>query len=221
MRKRHILRATRNLVIAAAMAAMLWALEGYDLPTMEMELHRAERRRMTEESDIVWEYEGLMYNDRDMIVGLGPNYISTRTESGHGGFWPRAKEGPTLIGLPERTRYNPPGTAHSYLAPALLAVDVPARAQRARLTMTLRYDQWQENYVIEGEKQGSVWFFQLMMKYTPSGDSDGLSLAEDNAFITFHFTGPEHFYYPCTLELFDIDGACFSTTQFNGGAQAP
>jgi len=200
---------------------MLWALEGYDLPTMEMELHRAERRRMTEESDIVWEYEGLMYNDRDMIVGLGPNYISTRTESGHGGFWPRAKEGPTLIGLPERTRYNPPGTAHSYLAPALLAVDVPARAQRARLTMTLRYDQWQENYVIEGEKQGSVWFFQLMMKYTPtvSEEDEDQSLLEYNAFSLTSFMRPDHFYYPCTVEFFDKGGALLSTLELNGGAK--
>ena len=162
-----------------------------------------------------------MYNDRNITVGLGPRYITTRAESGHGDFWPRAVDGPTLLGLPTETRYTPPGTGHSYLAPAFLAVDAPARAHSARLTTEMSYNEWSEIYVMEGEKQGTVWFFQLMMKYTPtqSDDRDEQSIFESNAFPRLSFMRPDHFYYPFTLEFFDKEGNCISTLELNGGAE--
>lgn len=45
MRERHIRRAARNVAVALLLAALLWAVKGYPLPTMELELHRAERQR--------------------------------------------------------------------------------------------------------------------------------------------------------------------------------
>lgn len=221
MRKENRSRALRNFAITLVLAVFLWAVRGFDLPTMEMEMHRSERQHMMDESRVIWEYEGKMYNDRDIIVGLGPKYITTRAESGHGAFWPRAVEGPTLVGLPTDTRYNPPGTGHSYLAPGFLAVDAPARAVSARLAMELSYNEWSEIYVMEGEKQGPAWFFQLMMKYTPtvSEEEQEQSGFEDNAFMLTSFMRPDHFYYPCTLEFFDKDGTCISTLELNGGAE--
>lgn len=221
MRKENRSRALRNFAVLLVLAAIIWAVRGFDLPTLEMEMHRAERQHMIDESRVIWEYEGKMYNDRNITVGLGPRYITTRAESGHGDFWPRAVDGPTLLGLPTETRYTPPGTGHSYLAPAFLAVDAPARAHSARLTTEMSYNEWSEIYVMEGEKQGTVWFFQLMMKYTPTLSEEGeeQSLLEHNAFTLTSFMRPDHFYYPCTLEFFDKEGNCISTLELNGGAE--
>ena len=72
MRKINRLRALRNFAVLLVLAAIIWAVRGFDLPTMEMEMHRAERQHMIDESRVIWEYEGKMYNDRDIIVGLGP-----------------------------------------------------------------------------------------------------------------------------------------------------
>jgi len=221
MRKINRLRALRNFAITLVLATLLWAVRGFDLPTMEMKMHRAERQHMMDESRVIWAYDGKMYNDRDIIVGLGPKYITTRAESGHGAFWPRAVGSPTLIGLPTDTRYTPPGTGHSYLAPSFLAVDAPAGTHGARLTMELSYNEWSEVYVMEGEKQGPAWFFQLMMKYTPtvSEEDEDQSLLEYNAFSLTSFMRPDHFYYPCTVEFFDKGGALLSTLELNGGAK--
>lgn len=226
MRTQNRLRALRNLVIILVLAALLWAIRGYDLPTMEMWMHRTERQHMIDESRVIWEYEGRMHNDRDMIAGLGPQYVTTRAESGHLAFWPRAVEEPTLVLLPDDTRYNPSGTAHSYLDPSFILVDAPSRTQSARLHILLGYNEHSEVYAAEGVKQGSVWFFQLEKHYYASSESSteeelNRNRWEEDALNLFFVRQPDHFYFPCTVEFFDKDGTLISTLELNGGAVSP
>lgn len=224
MRKKHRIRTLRNTVIILLLAAAIWATEGYDLPTMEMEMHRSERQHMIEESRVIWEYKGKQYRDRDMLVGLGPQYVTTYHESYAADFWPRAVEEPTLVLLPESTRYSPDGKGHSYLDPAFLAVDAPARAQSARLSILLDYDNWAEVYAMAGERQGAVWFFQLEQRYRnlpedATWEEKRCGDMEESAFSLISFAGPEYFGIPCTLEFFDKGGALISTLELNGGAE--
>lgn len=225
MRKQHRIRVLRNIAIILLLAAVIWAIEGYDLPTMEMEMHRAERRHMIEESRVIWEYKGKQYRDRDMLVGLGPKYVTTYHESYSADFWPRSVEEPTLVLLPEGTRYSPDNSFNSYLDPAFLAVDAPARAQSARLSVLLDYNEFSEVYTAQGEKQGSVWFFQLERRYYAVNENSTEAERtrhhnEESAFNTLEFfSSSDHFYTPCTLEFFDKDGALISTLKLNGGAE--
>ena len=223
MRKKHRIRVLRNTVIILLLAAVIWAIEGYDLPTMEMEMHRAERRHMIEESRVIWEYKGKQYRDRDMLVGLGPQYVTTYHESYAADFWPRAVEEPTLVLLPEGTRYSPDNSFNSYLDPAFLAVDAPARAQSARLSVLLDYNEFSEVYTAQGEKQGSVWFFQLERRYYAVNENSTeaereRSRNEESLLHFMEYQSPDNFYSPCTLEFFDKDGNCISTLELNGGA---
>ena len=222
MRKENRSRALRNFSILLVMATIIWAVRGFDLPTMEMKMHRAERQHMMDESRIIWKYDGKMYNDRDMIVGLGSKYITTCAESGHLSFWPRNADTPTLVMLPIDTRYTPPGTGHSYLAPSFLAVDAPARAQSARLHILLEYNDRAEVYTAEGQKQDSIWFFQLEKHYYPNSENATdeelyQNRWEYDAMNMFFARHPDGFYYPCTVEFFDKDGAPISTLELNGG----
>lgn len=224
MRKKHRLRALRNIAIALVLAAIIWALKGYDLPTMEMEMHRAERRHMLPESRVIWEYQGKQYRDRDMIVGLGPQYITTYHESYPAFFWPRAVDTPTLVLLPDGTRYTPAGTMHSYTDPSFLAVDAPSRAQSAKLSILLDYDSFSEIYTAQGEKQGTVWFFQVERRYyavnADSTEAEQLRRDREESALLFLGLGhPDLFSAPCMLEFFDKDGACISALELNGGLQ--
>lgn len=215
MRRRHIRRAARNAAVALLLAGLLWAVKGYPLPTMELELHRAERQHMVEESQVIWRYEGRAYHDRSMLVGLGPLYISTYSEAGQFCLWPRSGDSPTLVQLPESTRYSPQGTFHSYQDPAFLLIDAPARAQSARLHLRLTHNGFDQVYTMEGQKQGSVWFFQLEKQHYADGDSQRST--EETAFSTLWSTTPTQFYCPCTVELFDNEGALLDRLDVNGG----
>lgn len=211
MRKRHRFRALRNLAITGLLLLLIWYLGGCPLPTLEMELHRSERQILAEESRVVWEYQGRQYNDRDMLVGLTSSSVHTYRESGSLTLWPRSVEEPTLVVLPERTRYAVQGS--SYLAPAFLAVDPPSLAESARLTMDLSsVISWSspvEPYEMEGEKAGGVFFFQLDYRYA----SSPLSEAEDTAFWVLYAHPEPHtlVYCPYTLEFFDSAGELLQT----------
>ncbi len=223
MEKKNRLRAVRNGMIAALLLLFIWRASDCPLPTLEMELHRSERQALAEESRVVWEYRGTQYNDSDMLVGLSRAYIHTYTESGRLTLWPRSVEEPTLVVLPERTRYAVQGG--SYLAPAFLAVDPPALAESARLTMTISYSDSEgsamledEIYRMEGVEQGGCFFFQLEMKYRPlSGDASeemyNLQRHEEGAlwFFVTAFSPDELAYYPYTLEFFDYAGNLIKT----------
>ena len=205
MKKRHIRRALRNLGLAALAALVIWGLAGFPLP-MEAAFRRCERQALAERSEIVWTHDGTMQGDKDLLVGLASDYVHVWHPNGDVLLWPR-QAGGTLVSLPAETRYQDRG--NSYLAPALLVPDPPEGAEGARLTITLHYEDWQEDYVVEGERQGQVFFFQLEMRHR----NDAHSLDESNAFQWVSINLTNHLLYPCTVEFFDRAGEPLSTIQ--------
>ena len=132
-------------------------------------------------------------------------------------LWPRAGDAPTLVALPDRTRYSVQGG--SYLGPALLAVDPPAGAETSQLTLDLS-SSWGEEYVFTetaDREEGGLFFFQLY----PSGGSeleDGMSIQMWSdfsglmAFAGYGRYGEENWeWFPYTLEFFDGSGALIGT----------
>ena len=206
MTGRHIRRAARNLGLAVLAALVIWCMNGYPLPTLEMEFRRDERQALAERSEIVWTYEDRTWNGKELLVGLASRYVHVWHPNGYVLFWPR-QEGGTLVSLPAETRYT--DGFSSYLAPALLVPDPPAGAERARLTITLSHGDWSEDYVVEGERQGAGFFFQLEMSH----QDDARRLDERNAFQWVSINLANHFLYPCTVEFFDGAGEPLSTIQ--------
>ena len=109
MKRKHQRQVLINLLAIAVLAMFLWVHDGCPLPTLEMELHRTERQRLAEESRVVWTYEGRAYNDRDMLVGVTGNGVHAYSEVYGLDIWPRSVAEPTLVILPDRTRYTAQG----------------------------------------------------------------------------------------------------------------
>ena len=223
MRQKHQRRVLLNLLLTAVLALFLWAHDGCPLPTLEMELHRAERQALAEESRVVWEYRGRSFNDRDMLVGTTADSVHAFSEVYGLDIWPRSVTEPTLALLPDRTRYNVQGG--SYLGPALLAVDPPAGAESAQLTMTISYSDSTGNvmlehvsYLMEGEVQGGCFFFQLKRQGNGNTSEDGALW-----FLVSSFSPEDLSSYPYTLEFFDAGGALIAAydNPAAGGAAAP
>ena len=209
MKRRHLLRAGRNLLLAGLAALLIWSMKGYPLP-MEMDFRRYERQSLAERSEILWTYRGGRAGDRDMLVGLAADYVHVWHPNGYVLFWPR-QEGGTLVSLPAETRYA--DGFSSYLAPALLVADPPEGADAARLTITLSYQDWSEDYVVEGERQGQVFFFQMKMRH----HGDSLALYESDAFRWLTVRRSETLdYYPYTVEFFDTSGNLLSSIHQEG-----
>ena len=221
MRKQNRFRALRNLTGAAVMFLFIWYLRGCPLPTAEMELPRSERQHLLSESRAVWEYSGTYGSDRAMMVAVADDHVSAYLERGRCWFLERRGDEPTVVLLPSNTRYNL--KAHSLLAPAFVAVDVPARAHSAKLHVLLSYNEWEQVYTAEGEKQDGAWFFQLKEQYSYlengySAADEELESKERNAFSLLRMAGQSSGYSePCTLELFDREGNCFARVDTNGG----
>mgnify|MGYP005780326911 CR=1 FL=1 len=213
MRRKHQRRVLINLLLIAALALFLWIEDGCPLPTQEMELHRRERQRLLPESTVVWSYQGRLYNDRDMLVGVSPDYVHAYAENYRLTLWPRNGDTATLVVLPDRTRYTVQGG--SYLGPALLAVDPPALAESAQLALTISYTDSLSNvmlenvvYQMEGEKQGGCFYFQLKLK-RDGNNSEEAALW----FLVNSFTYPPENLsrYPYTLTFYDGDGNLLET----------
>ena len=206
MAQRHRRRFLRNMLIAALLALVIWYAGGCPLPTQEMELHRRERQRLVPESTVVWSYQGKRSGDRDMLVGLSPEYVHAYAEDYKLVLWPRNKDAATLVVLPDRTRYTVQGG--SYLGPAFLAVDPPSQAESARLVITVSYYDSEGNsmledevYQMEGEKQGSCFFFQLEMKQSGNNSEEGALWFLANA------SSPDVLSsYPYVLTFYDSHG---------------
>ena len=101
-----------------------------------------------------------------MLVGVTGNSIHAYSEVYGLDIWPRSVAEPTLVILPDRTRYTAQGG--SYLGPALLAVDPPAGAETSQLTRDLS-SSWGEEYVFTEtaeREEGGLFFLQL---YTCGG----------------------------------------------------
>ena len=205
MSRRHLFRALRNLGLAALAALVIWGIKGFPLP-MEQEFRRSERTHLAARSDIVWTHDGAVRGDEDLLVGLSETAVHVWHPNGYVLFWPR-QEGGTLVSLPAETRYQ--DRANSYLGPALLVPDPPEGAEGARLTITLRENDWSEDYVVEGERQGPVFFFQLEMRHR----DDAHSLDEANAFMWISINVTNHLLYPWTVEFFDGAGEPLSIIQ--------
>ena len=213
MRRKHQRRVLINLLLIAALALFLWIEDGCPLPTQEMELHRRERQRLVPESTVVWSYQGRLHNDRDMLVGVSPDYVHAYAENYRLTLWPRNGDTATLVVLPDRTRYTVQGG--SYLGPALLAVDPPALAESAQLALTISYTDSLGNvmlenvvYQMEGEKQGGCFYFQLKLKRDGNNSEEGALW-----FLVNSFTYPPENLsrYPYTLTFFDGDGYLLET----------
>ena len=212
MKKRHIRRALRNIGLAALAGLVIWCIKGFPLPTPEMDFRRDERQALAERSEIIWAYEGTMRGDEDLLVGLSDTAVHVWHPNGYVLFWPR-QEGGTLVPLPAETRYR--DRANSYLGPALLVPDPPEGAEGVRLTITLSINNWMEDYTAEGERQGSVFFFQLEMRHR----DDAHSSDEATAFSLLTTERPDSLglsQYPYTLEFFDASGNLLSTIRQEG-----
>lgn len=211
MAQRHRRRFLRNLFLVLIFSLILWYAEGCPLPTQEMELHRWERQRLAPESTVVWSYQGRQGSDRDLMVGVSPDYVHAYAENYRLVLWPRSKDAATLVVLPDRTRYTVQGG--SYLGPALLAVDPPSQAESAQLVMTVSYRDSRgssmlenETYQMEGEKQGSCFFFQLQLKRDGNNSEEGALW-----FFVDAFSPDDLSLYPYTLTFYDSDGDLLET----------
>ena len=212
MKKRHIRRALRNIGLAALAGLVIWCIKGFPLPTPEMDFRRDERQALAERSEIIWTYEGTMRGDEDLLVGLSDTAVHVWHPNGYVLFWPQ-QDGGTLVPLPAETRSR--DRANSYLGPALLVPDPPAGAAGARLTITFSINDWTEDYTVDSQRQGQVFFFQLEMRH----HNQAHDLDEDTAFRWLTYEHPDSLglsQYPYTLEFFDASGNPLSTIHQEG-----
>ena len=212
MNEKYLRRAARNLFFAALAGLVIWCIKDFPLSTLEMEFRRDERQALAERSEIIWQYEGRTRGDEDLLVGLASRYVHVWHPNGYVLFWPRQAEG-TLVPLPAQTRYQ--DRANSYLGPALLVPDPPAGAAGARLTITFSINDWTEDYTVDGQRQGQVFFFQLEMRHR----DDAHSSDEATAFSLLTTERPDSLglsQYPYTLEFFDASGNLLSTIRQEG-----
>ena len=224
MAQRHRRRCLRNLLITLLLALVIWYAKGCPLPTQEMELHRRERQRLLPESTVVWSYQGRLYNDRDMLVGVSPDYVHAYAENYRLTLWPRNGDTATLAVLPDRTRYQ--DKTGSYLDPALVAVDPPPQAESARLFLdfTERYadpaagePSVAPTYTLEGERQEGVFFFQLQHQYRYLGGEDPteaeqlLREREEDIMAFLELEEPRWLSFSYTLTFYDGGGHLLET----------
>ena len=224
MSRKHQRRVLINLLLIAALALFLWMEDGCPLPTQEMELHRRERQRLLPESTVVWSYQGRLYNDRDMLVGVSPDYVHAYAENYRLTLWPRNGDTATLVVLPDRTRYQ--DKASSYLDPALVAVDPPPQAESARLFLDFGSEEVYIDddkvpvtltYTLEGERQEGVFFFQLQHQYRYLGGEDPteaeqlLREREEDIMAFLELEEPRWLSFSYTLTFYDGDGNLLET----------
>ena len=224
MRRKHQRRVLINLLLIAALALFLWIEDGCPLPTQEMELHRRERQRLLPESTVVWSYQGRQGNDRDMLVGVSPDYVHAYAENYRLTLWPRNGDTATLVVLPDRTRYQ--DKTGSYLDPALVAVDPPPQTESARLFLdfTERYadpaagePSVAPTYTLEGERQEGVFFFQLQHQYRYLGGEDPteeeqlLREREEDIMAFLELEEPRWLSFSYTLTFYDGGGHLLET----------
>lgn len=225
MAQRHRRRCLRNLLITLLLALVIWYAKGCPLPTQEMELHRRERQRRLPESTVVWSYQGRQGNDRDMLVGVSPDYVHAYAENYKLTLWPRSGDTATLVVLPDRTRYQ--DKASSYLDPALVAVDPPPQAESARLYLDFGSEEVYIDddkvpvtltYTLEGERQEGAFFFQLKHQYRhldiqedATEEQQLLSRTEDTVLAFLDMDSPDQLSFSYILTFYDGDGDLLET----------
>ncbi len=198
MERRHRLRAVRNLIAAVFLLAVFWWLYGCPLPTREMEFRRDERQHLTGRSDIIFtcESEGeAISGDPMMLVGVAERTVNTRSHTHPFNIWPKNPAGATLVVLPSELECK------NRMVVGLAAVEPPASAERALLTIYWPFDIWfdGERVVVtaEGERKGEVFLFRM-------------EETEDvpyNKILRLSRTTRVSDLPPYTLEFFSGDGA--------------
>lgn len=209
MKRRHLLRAGRNLLLAALAAFLIWSMNGYPLPTQEMEFRRLERQCLAERSEILFRCESqgeAMLGDPDMFLGVTDTAIHTSSDTHPLNIWPRNADGPTLVVLPSELELQPVFTV------GLVAVGAPEGTATARLTITLSRPDWTEDYTVDGQRQGAVFLFSLAARH---GEDDWRS-HEREALSELTHQQPRTFLYPYTVEFFDGAGNVLSTIRQEG-----
>lgn len=216
MSRTHRLRFFRNMAVVILCLLVLWAVSGYPLPTTEMGFHRAERQSLAEESTIVFRCrsEGEL-PDPTMLLGVTRDAVHTSSHTHFLNVWPKNPQGPTLVILPSELFYD--GSRISSYTIGLVAVDAPVLAESSRLTLTLTCAGEETDYVMDAQRQGEVFFFQLESRYpnvTASSASEAVQAAqaEEEAFEgLFHWTTATRPMPPYILEFFDADGNLMET----------
>lgn len=199
MARRHRLRAARNLIAAGVLLVFFWWCCDCPMPTREMELHHHEREYLIDQSSVVLtiesEEEGRL-GDPVMLVGVSKRTVQTSSRTHRFNVWPRNPDGATLVVLPSELQYRPT------LIAGLAAVEPPALAERAKLTMDMAHytnDGVQTICTIEGERRDGVFLFRLAEDWDPDHPLALMTI--------FHTTDLP----PYTLEFFDKDGNLLET----------
>ena len=202
MERKHRLRAVRNLAAAVLLLLLFWWLYGCPLPTREMEFRRDERQHLVGRSDIIFtcESEGeTISGDPMMLVGVTERTVHTRSRTHPFNIWPKNPEGATLVVLPSELEYK------EKLVAGLVAVEPPALAERAQLTVYWPFDIWYDGEKVvvtaEGERTGAVFLFRM---------EETEEVPYDKIMRLFHTTRATDLP-PYTLEFFNGDGALLET----------
>lgn len=205
MTRKYQLRLLRNLLLAFLLALFLWYLKGCPLPAAELELHRAERQILQEESRVIWSSRRLK-----AVVGLSRDYIHVYNDRLT--LWPRTEGHAALVLLGYRSQRSevPFLDAH----PSFLVVDPPEEAARAKFTMDLSGSIWLPRdpglYRAEAARDGSTFLLALDTKYN---GGHPLCDGEHQTFLDLLLNPePETLaQYAYTLEFFDADGKLLDT----------
>lgn len=201
MERRHCLRAVRNLAAAALLLTAFWWLCSCPLPTGKMRFHRSARQFLVEESDIVaFSYaRGIQGDIKNpvMLVSVGERTVQTYSDYAYTRLnpfdvWPKNPAGATLVVLPTELADK------NRLVAGLVAVEPPASAERAVLTMRLQCDGEEAVVTTEGEHWDAVFLFQM---------ERGEDVSYGMQRTLFNTTDLP----PYTLEFFGGDGALLET----------
>lgn len=199
--RKHRFRAFRDLLIALLLLTAAWWRMGCPMPTRTMALHHNEEIYLIDRSKIVFSCESQgerELGDPVMLVGLSGNTIQTCSDTHPFNVWPKNPEGATLVVLPSELEYTPRMVA------GLVAVEPPARAEAARLTIALA-GEGAPVRTVSGEKSGEIFLFRL--EETAGEPLDRL----------FHTTELP----PYTLEFFGADGTPLDTVTNSGERGEP
>lgn len=202
MTRKNRFRALRNLTITAVLLFAVWLTTGAPIPHQlrAANMHREERRGLLPRSEVVWRSQ---FDDNrvDTLVGVTPTAVHTYIWNVEA--WARSPDGPTLVWLPGYLDYEERTSS-------LLAVDPPAGAESARLTVTLEIkyggEWYSEEYREEGVRDGECFLFVLTCHHLETADP--LTEPEYVALTWWKNKCHEEGYFatPYTLEFFDGEG---------------
>lgn len=220
MRRKHKLRALRNLAVTVLCLLLIWAESGYPLPTQEMEFRRAERQMLLERSAVIWTDQALAGSRTPaMLVGEARaafHVYGLARLTVH----PRHQGGTPLV-LPGDLPNEQGGWARDL---AILVPDPPEGAVSARMTLSVGHlYPVPENagdelltYTLTGTRMDERFLLQPKRQYTLEEDSTEAQrklwsaehdrLRDLASFLQYHYNVTPLDETPYTLEFFDADG---------------